>query len=243
MLEKIDREIRVLRPKQTILAASFVYFCHEENAYMNAHIKPRRGRARAPYKKTGHPQFSFFTRVTMWEPETELGFRGVALLRYGSDCRRSLENPVKVRTSSVTLDELVEAAESFTRALRGSNSRILLTRLASVLIRIDDLEITVEMDLRGIRRVRDQKRRKCDISLSSRALLYCFRFPWGGETLFINGRFRVPEGGDYYKFSRWFSIAQANNRGTYYNRKYYLSRAIRRRTGMITGPRRERAAT
>jgi hypothetical protein len=35
------------------------------------------------------------------------------------------------------------------------------------------------------------------ISLSYEALLYCLQFPWGCETLFINGRFRVPEGGDY----------------------------------------------
>ena len=58
--------------------------------------------------------------------------------------------------------------------------------------------------------------------------MYCLKFPWGGETLFINGRFHVPPGGDFDRLSRWFSIALTNSRCTYYNREYYFSRAVRR---------------
>jgi hypothetical protein len=49
--------------------------------------------------------------------------------------------------------------------------------------------------VRGLRRSRYPQDR-CDIELSSGALLFAFKFLWGGETLQINGRFRecYPDG-------------------------------------------------
>jgi UDP-MurNAc hydroxylase len=231
-LAKIDREIQIFKPKQTILSASFVYFCHEENVYMNAHIN----RVEDAYEYLKGNRISTILVLypgDVWGPGTTRDSE-VALERYRSDYRSSLEDPVKVTTSSVPLDDLVRAAGSFMRTLRRNNSRFLLGRLPSARIGLDDLGITLKMGLNGIRRVAERPSQSCDICLSSKALLYCLRFAWGGETLLINGRFRVPKGGTYYNFSHWFSIAQANSRWTYYNREYYLTRAMKRLRAVVT---------
>jgi hypothetical protein len=36
----------------------------------------------------------------------------------------------------------------------------------------------------------DIPREACDIMLSSASLLYCLKFDWGGETLYVNGCFQ-----------------------------------------------------
>jgi hypothetical protein len=70
------------------------------------------------------------------------------------------------------------------------------------------------LSLRGLK---PSKAGLADVCLLSSALLYCFNNDWGGETLFINGRFEVPKGGNRARFSRWFAIADANRHGTFYD--------------------------
>lgn len=56
-------------------------------------------------------------------------------------------------------------------------------------------------------------REDCDVEMSSEALLFAFRFLWGGETLMINGRFReVAEGGSRPLFE-YLGIACEMNKG------------------------------
>jgi hypothetical protein len=225
-LVKIEREVRVFQPRQTVLSASFVYFCHQENVFMNEHIN-RVEDAYAYLKQNAATDVVVLYPGDVWEPGTAWDST-VALDRYRADYRTSLQDPVKVTTSSVTLEDLVSASGSFVRTLRRNNSRLLLSRLPEVLIWLEDLEVALRFDLTGLHRIPNRPSKVYDIALGSEALRYCLRFPWGGETLMINGRFRAPAGGDHYKFLHWFTIAQANSRATYYNRDYYLGRVIQK---------------
>ena len=73
---------------------------------------------------------------------------------------------------------------------------LLLMQVRPARIRLTDHNISLDYCLlRGLQpSARTQQ--DCDIELSSAALLFAFRFLWGGETLQINGRFReiYPEG-------------------------------------------------
>jgi hypothetical protein len=79
------------------------------------------------------------------------------------------------------------------------------------------------LSLRGLTRANKQL---ADVSLSASALLYCLKNDWGGETLFINGRFEVPEAGNWTRFSRWFAVAGANRHGTFYDHSYYAKKLM-----------------
>ena len=233
-LDKIAREIAVLEPRDVILAASFVFFCHQENHYMNEHINrvDRAYRFIADSEKA-RPIVLYpgdqWTVGEPWNSET-------ALSRYSTDFERALRNPVKVPTSKVELDQLVNGALRFVRTLRRNNSDILLRRVPSTTLYLTDHNLSLRLGLSGLRQIRSKSYADHDIALSSSALLYCLRFPWGGETLMINGRFQAPVKGNHHKFFRWFSIAQANSRWTYYNREYYVKRLMNRvRTLCTTG--------
>jgi hypothetical protein len=102
---------------------------------------------------------------------------------------------------------------------------ILLLRLKPARIYVTDLALSFILNIRGLRKSAQPQH---DIEVSSGALLYCLQFAWGGETLFINGRYRQPEGGERYRFFRWFSLALANSRGNKYRLGYYARKMFRR---------------
>lgn len=101
---------------------------------------------------------------------------------------------------------------------------MLLSRVPTTHIFLTDYGESFSLSLRGLT---PAKRIVTDVSLSSSALLYCLKNDWGGETLFINGRFEVPEGGDWERFSRWFAIAGTNRHGTFYDIGYYTKKLMR----------------
>jgi len=218
-LDKVVREIRVLKPLRVIPAASFVYFCHEENEYMNRHIN-RVDRAFEVIRCTGTEALVMYPgdEWSIGEPWNSQP----AITRYLADYERAESSPVKVRAEKVDIEKLVQRAAGFLRTLRRHNSRLLLRRMPVVKIYLTDHKRAFAFGLKGLREIPDCSASAADIALSSSALLYCLRFPWGGETLMVNGRFHSPEGGNRQAFFRWFSIAQANSRCTYYNRAYYV---------------------
>jgi hypothetical protein len=64
----------------------------------------------------------------------------------------------------------------------------------------------------GLRRC-DRPREKCDAVVSSDSLAVCFKLPWGGETLRINGRFEAPPEGLEYRFFNIFRFVRSLNLG------------------------------
>jgi hypothetical protein len=135
-----------------------------------------------------------------------------------------LSKQVLVEPTKVDPSLLVEEGSRFIETLSKNNSRFLLHKVAPTSIYLTDHGSSYELSLRGLRPAEGAPDSH-DIALSSGALLYCLRFPWGGETLTINGRFRAPQGGDRHRFFHWFSIAHANSQGLYYNLGYYARKA------------------
>ncbi len=54
----------------------------------------------------------------------------------------------------------------------------------------------------------DLPREECDICLSAESLEFCFRFPWGGETLQVNGRFEEPYRGGRNVLFEYFRLGR-----------------------------------
>jgi hypothetical protein len=220
-LEKVRREVNVLAPRHVLLCASFVSFCHRENAYMNRHAN------------TIHDAYRYVKGLGKAEPLVlypgdpwqvgEPHDSSPAMERYAADYARALSQPSLVEPAEVQADALAGEADRFLQTLWKHNSRLLLRRLPPARILLTDHGDTYELSLRGLRPARTSTAH--DIALSSGALSYCLRFPWGGETLTINGRFRAPLGGDHHRFFRWTSVAQANSLGVCYDFRYYVRKA------------------
>jgi len=223
---KIRREVSVLHPTDVLLSASYVFFCHQENSYMNKHMN-RVSRAYQFVLDNGKTRPIILYPGDEWVPGTSWD-SSVALSRYEADYDRAVNNSVRVSSSTVPLGELLTAGNIFANKLQRINSAVLWRRLPTATINVTDHQVSLLLNRGGVRVITRLDDDEHDIALSSSALLYCLRFPWGGETLMINGRFYSPAKGDRRRFFRWFSIAQSNNRGTYYDRAYYAEKIFTR---------------
>ena len=221
-LSKIALEMSVLSPKQVLLSASYIYFCHEENAYINQYVNRVSSAFDFVTKLGGHPIVLYpGENWNVGEPHSSIE----SIKKYTIDENFIMNNSIRVKSTSIPVPELEKQAKEFINRLRKKNSILLLLRLATANIFIKDYNDTFKLDLKGFRLAKINKS-DCHINLSSSALSYCFKFDWGGETLMINGRFSKPKNSDLYIFLRWFSIASDNSRNIFYDLNFYKRKAL-----------------
>ena len=226
MLDKMVRQARGLHAKHVVPFASFVWFCHAENAYMNAALRPVSDAAAMLQTQTDAQPVVLYPGDS-WTVGTNID-SSEAIARYAADLA-SLPSRTPQVTPGADLPSLQQAAERFGTAVKRDRSPLrlrlqaarinarqqlrrpnrsslmnaaaavsdeLMLRVRPARIWLTDHKISLEYSLLyGLQQV-SYAREECDIELSSAALLFAFKFLWGGETLQINGRFRelYPDG-------------------------------------------------
>ncbi len=216
-LDRVVMQCQVLQPRFVIPFASFVWFSHEENAYLNGGMNTARDAVAAILDRTNTPPVVLYPG-DQWEVG-EPHDPGPALARYDADYARLHETPELHADPSVALADLSGRAEDFVARLRKQNGSLLsrgLTlagqvRPAHIWLTDHDVAVALALD-RGLRRSA-RPRHECDVALSSDALAYCFENLWGGNTLLVNGRFSVPPGGHFERFRRYLTLADLANHG------------------------------
>ena len=220
ILDTIAMMTRIADPSYVIPFASYIWFCHEENAYMNAGlVTPLRAYDRIREATRATP-------VVMYPGDTwAVGDRfdsESAIERYALDIDTvSRGDRPLVRAPLHEFPTLVARAQRFRKRLLGSHGLPLklvarLGLLNPMTLYITDLNVAAAFSLsRGLEPT-GKAREDCDIALSSDALSYVFEHLWGGETLKINGRFEVPPRGRFHAFDRYVTLGElANHRESY----------------------------
>lgn len=219
--EKLDRvrvQAKSLAPRHVVPFASYVWFCHEENWFQNDGAN-RVGDAHEAVESLGARSVVLYPGET-WEIGAPHDSRA-SIERYRPHYERVAASPELVRSPPVPAETLRTQADDFVRRLLRRNGALFrLARrrnpFAPARIRVADLDVVLEFDLgRGLVPT-DTSGRPCDIELGSEALSYCLAHEWGGGTLQVNGRYRVPAGGDAARFHLYFELAEENNRGVAY---------------------------
>jgi hypothetical protein len=221
-LEKIRREVEVLEPLSVLLSASYVFFDHEENWYMNQWVNTVRNAYNYVSQLPSTVPIVLYPG-DKWIPGTEHDSSS-ALERYAVDQETALARGPQHKSKRVERATLEAASRDFIHRLKRMNSLLLLSRIPPARLFLTDYGSHFFLSLKGLT---SAKEGAADVSLSSSALLYCLQNDWGGETLFINARFEVPKGGSWERFSRWFAIAGANRHGTFYDLGYYAKKLTR----------------
>lgn len=214
---KIDRmklHVDAFRPKYVIPFASFVWFCHEENFYMNDGIN-RIGDVYEILKREANAEPVILYPGDVWSPGAAHSSEE-AVARYNEDYERVLESPDLIREPKIEWAELEQSGCSFVQKLNRDNNGLLLKMLIKpIVFYVTDHEQAVRFSREdgGIVKV-DNPYEQCDIALSSEALNYCLNNLWGWSTLRINGRFQAPKGyGHMGPFIKLGHVASLNNAG------------------------------
>ncbi len=216
-LDALVRQVDAFQPTYAVPFASFVWFCHVENDFLNDGVNRVSDAVQAIASRTAAAPIVLYPGET-WSMGTPHDVAS-AVDRYDHDLGTALASAERVTTDSVTVDAVVRAAAGFLDRLRHLNGTRVLAGLdrvgflSTTTLWLSDLETAVAFDLGGCRPVSGTPRDQCDFALSSSALAFCFQHLYGGDTLNVNGRFQLPEGGTPSRFRRYLQLASLNNRG------------------------------
>jgi hypothetical protein len=215
-LDRVATQIAVLRPRYVIPFASFVWFAHEENVYMNNGMNTVADADRFIRQHTDAECIVLYPGES-WEIGEGHDSAG-SIRRYMPSYQIIGRQDLVRRAKTLSEGELCELGNKMATILVRRNGRLVLAALETagflkpVRIYVTDLEGTYVLSARTGLRPFQLDPDNCDIALSSEALSYVVRFLWGGSTLLINGRFQTPRGGEAKRFRRFASLTSHNTR-------------------------------
>lgn len=258
MLERAVMHAQEFKPRYVMPIASFIWFCHQENAWMNDGFLPLAQVESELRARTAATPVLMYPGDS-W-PVGDAWSNASALARYEKDVasipERPLNPPKLVQQDELTRQSLEYcrmlsegsdpwrlklrwAASSARRRRRGKldslvtvGKRVLAPEAALVFV-TDHAQAYSFSPVRGLRPVA-LERAACDIALSSAALSYAFRFLWGGETLLFNGRFEELGEDRRERLFDYFHMAGRRNVGrtaTWSSLPVDLARRARRALG------------
>ncbi len=209
-LERIRIQVDHFDPKSIIPFASFVHFCHVENAYMNTGMNRIDG------------VHSFIQEqlrrdcVVLYPGDTwsfgEVWDSSGSVLKYLDDVRQIPDRSL-VMSETVDLRTLIANGNIYRQTLlTGYPEYKKSIEALNAKIHVTDHDQTFALSGKEGFHPINVAPGSCDISLGSQALNYCFCQLWGGDTLNVNARFQVPSSGDYHKFRMFGAVASQLNR-------------------------------
>jgi len=218
---EMARQIGLFQPAQFIPFASFVYFCHADNFYMNHSIHRIGDAYEFVSSELQVPTIVLYPK-DRWEVGTPHDSSD-AIRKYELDYQRVLVS-TPLTSEPVDFSQLQKAATAMVTKCAANNNRAILNALAPAVARLSDLGIDVELSFRnGLTHVTGKVP---DVIASSGSLLNCMTTDWGGETLSVNGRFQAPVGGKSNRFFRIFKVLRHNSIGNPVNFRFLGSKVI-----------------
>lgn len=223
--QEIRRQVEVLEPKWVIPFASFVWFSHEQNYYLNEGMN-RVGDIAECLENELHVKPVVLYPGDTWEVGTPHDSE-MTLKRYEADYGKVFANPPLDGVKTASNEELLLASEKFLAQLRARNNRLFMRFLPPARIYLTDKDQTAIVHALALRLIQGRIGAP-DIEMSSDSLLYCFKFGWGSDSLQVNGRFQVPPGANSRRFFRIFRVACLNTGEEFLDTKMVAKKIVDR---------------
>jgi len=214
-LERIKHQSKHLKPKSIVPFASFIYFCHEENKYMNTGMNTI-GEVYSFIEKELNCKCVVLYPNDLWNVKEEWDAK-MSIEKYNEDSQNvKLQKPlfstnVKFETLKIQGSHfnnlLINGFPNHKRKIESLKANIYLT----------DLKTSFSFTGKHGLQMSTLEYDRCDIALSSESLSYCFNNLWGGDTLSVNARFQTTKYGEYKNFRIFGMMASHLNRKEPYN--------------------------
>jgi UDP-MurNAc hydroxylase len=227
---ELANQVRIFQPGTLIPFASYVYFCHAENFYMNKCVNQI-----GDIYRYGTEELKVPTNVLYPGDEWNLDAdwdSTESIRKYDRDLQRAL-NSAPLTSPKYELAALRETAREFARQCGYKNNQRLLKAMPAARIHLSDLEKDVEFSFRS--GLTEGVSGPIDISTSSDSLMYCLTKSWGGETLQVNGRYQAPAAGNQSHFFRIFKVFQHNSYGTSLNLMFLGNQTLKKARRLFGG--------
>ncbi len=209
-LRWMKTQIDTLKPTYVLLFASFVYFSHQDNFFMNDDMTTIEEAVNFVREETTASPVALFPG-DRWDLDSgDPPEPNAAIQRYADARARMVSQGFRHSSQSVPLETLISNGQQFVESIRAKNGWV-VRALFPTLAHVDDYHATLRISAAGVE-LKSAPRDACDIACKSDALNYCFMNEWGGRTLDINARFQAPANGHYWKFKAWATLANFNTR-------------------------------
>jgi hypothetical protein len=187
ILRRISGNHKDLGVERTIPFASFIYYCSEENRYVNQfHNSPLT--VYDYFKKRDQPLVVLYPGDVFDDSEPYDSAR--ALQRFEQLDANAL---VYDLFEQVPLDDIQTAFFKFCNELHARYPTFILKLLKPLTVRIPDLQSAVVFSLGKRTFDRTDFSGPCDLSVNSQALHFCFANPFGFQTLGVSGRVKLSQ--------------------------------------------------
>ena len=192
-LNRIKIQADVFKPKYTIPFASFVYFSHDENKYMNDSINTISTAHQYINDNTDSESIVMYPEDT-WDFKSKFDSEKSIKLYEKAYSQISKLN-YRSLSKTVSEEELLAASEKYLLGLRKNNSSIAMGMYRyipffgakNIIIKLFDTKAYYQFGWsKGLIPIANSTSAP-DIEMSSESLLYVLSYPWGFGTLMVNG--------------------------------------------------------
>ena len=215
-LNRIKFQTEIFSPKHTIPFASFVYFSHDENKYMNDSINTISTAHKYINNNTDSESIVMYPG-DIWDFESK--FNSEKSIKLYDKVYSQVSN-LNYRSLSTTVSEkeLLEASKKYLSSLNTNNSSLAMNMYRyipffgakNITIKLFDTKKYYQFGWsKGLIPLSNSGSNP-DIEMSSESLLYVLSYPWGFGTLMVNGRFRSKDL-VHAKSSRIFMLGLMNS--------------------------------
>jgi hypothetical protein len=210
-IKQIEWELEAIRPKFVIPFASFIWFSHQDNYYMNDCVN-RIGDVHSHLLELDKAEPVVMYPGDVWT----LGNRHdsqSAIRKYADDYCRISENAKLTEPAKVDVSALIDAAERFRRQALKWHPKSCLRAIQPIRFFVADLHRAFQFSFQDGLIPAEVDRCRCDLSLSSDSLKYCFDFDWGFNTIHVNGCFESYSAQGLSRFKAYGRVSNMMNQG------------------------------
>src|SRR5260370_23950098 len=184
-LRQVWQRVNLLKPEVTIPFASFIYFCSQENSWMNEFsITPRR------VADLGLPGVNFMYPGDEWDSDVRTFNSAEAIEKYMNDVARPKVLYPKPPTISIEIGQQ-EVDKTF-RAVRARFGKFTIGRIKPFSIYLHDLDKVLSVYPAGTCEVHDATQDRRDAArytMCSQVAWDAFAYSWGWGAMQVSGMY------------------------------------------------------
>jgi UDP-MurNAc hydroxylase len=184
-LEDFQYRVRFFQPEVTIPFASFIYFCNQENSWMNGFvITPQR------IADLNLPSVSFMYPGDEWNSSERVLHSIDAVNKYMQDI--SAEKTIDPTPRSVSPSTLHQVVNRTLRSVRARFGRLLIGQIKPFTIYLHDLDKVLLIDPANtceILEATDETRDTTRYVMCSQVAWYAFAYSWGWGAMEVSGMY------------------------------------------------------